>query len=55
MFFSILGKFNKERVLDDAFFTVKKLFLYGADAAQPPEIDSKFVEKTVISTKYGGL
>ena len=25
---------------------------FGSDAAQPPEVDSKFVEKTVISTKY---
>ena len=30
-------------------------FYFGSDAAQPPEIDSKFVEKTVILTKYGGL
>ena len=27
-------------------------FYVGSDAAQPPEIDTNFVEKTVISTKY---
>ena len=27
-------------------------FYFGSDAAQPPEIDTNFVEKTVISTKY---